>query len=83
MFFGFAPYCPFLDFQIALAGDARFGKKIFQDVSLEFVSACDAMIMLPGWEESRGARREKELAEKMHIPVFTNWNDFIKWDSIK
>ena len=67
---GFAPYCPFIDFQIGLANDTPIPKKTYQDVSMAFVSACDAMLMLPGWEESAGAMREKALAESMGIPIY-------------
>ena len=29
----------------------------------------DAIIMLPGWEDSRGSRQEKQWAEEMGLPV--------------
>jgi nucleoside 2-deoxyribosyltransferase len=30
---------------------------------------CDSVLILPGWEESRGARVERMLAEALGIPV--------------
>jgi nucleoside 2-deoxyribosyltransferase len=30
----------------------------------------DKVLMLEGWEESKGARLEKELAEKLKIPIY-------------
>ena len=32
--------------------------------------ACDAMLMLPGWTESKGASNERQLALANGIPVF-------------
>lgn len=42
------------------------------DGTAELLKKCDAILMLPGWEESSGARGEKEIAEKLGIPVFYN-----------
>jgi hypothetical protein len=51
----------------------------FQDITwemymagdLEIVSRVDAVIMLPGWEHSRGANMEREHAISLGIPVYT------------
>jgi hypothetical protein len=50
----FEDECPGLDF---VKGD------------LEILSRCDALVMLPGWEQSKGARRELEFATERDIPV--------------
>ena len=31
---------------------------------------CDAVVLLPGWEKSRGARIERQLADGMGLQVF-------------
>jgi hypothetical protein len=31
---------------------------------------CDAMLMLPGWRNSKGSVREWELAKKLGLPIF-------------
>lgn len=36
----------------------------------------DALIMLPGWEQSRGARIEFDLAASLSIPIFLP-DDFV------
>jgi hypothetical protein len=37
---------------------------------LNMVAMCDAMVMVPGWEESSGSVREQQFAEYNGIPVF-------------
>ena len=37
---------------------------------IEVLSGCDAIIMMPGWEGSRGANIEKQFALEMGIRVY-------------
>lgn len=41
------------------------------DGDLELMRRCDALLLLDGWEESSGARAEREVAEAAGIPCFT------------
>jgi len=34
---------------------------------------CDAMVILPCWQDSKGAKIERQLAEDLDIPIF-NYN---------
>src|SRR5947207_11192639 len=38
--------------------------------TLELLRRCDAVIMVPGYESSRGARAECEEAHRLNLPVF-------------
>lgn len=49
--------------------DAQPGE-FFLDGTLELMKRCDAVLLLPRWIESTGARAEKEEAERLGIPVF-------------
>jgi len=37
----------------------------YMDICLAMVRHCDAVVMLDGWQESKGARAEHALAEKL------------------
>jgi hypothetical protein len=38
--------------------------------TLELLRRCDAIVMVPGWEESRGAKGELLEAQRIGLPVF-------------
>lgn len=37
---------------------------------LNMVRRCDAMVMVPGWKDSRGACEERAYAEQLGIPIY-------------
>lgn len=37
---------------------------------LDIISRVDALVMVPGWEHSKGATREKQYADTLKIPVY-------------
>jgi hypothetical protein len=37
--------------------------------ALQMLLDCDEIVLLPGWEQSKGARFERELAEVLGMPV--------------
>jgi nucleoside 2-deoxyribosyltransferase len=37
---------------------------------LEMLSRCDGVLLLKGWEQSRGAQAERDFALRVGIPVF-------------
>lgn len=70
---GYTVICPHLN-------TAHFEKvtslsnKVFVDRDLEIVQVCDGIVMLPYWEQSRGAVRELEHARQCGLAVFF-WPD--------
>lgn len=47
---------------------------VWLDGDLEFIDRLDiyqdCLVMLPGWEKSEGAKREREFAIARHLPIF-------------
>ena len=43
----------------------------FIDGDLEIVRRCDALYLLRGWEHSKGAMMELQLAEALEMPIYS------------
>jgi len=63
---GYAVICPHLN---TIDFDNVLTREEFIERDLEIVAKCDAVLMLPNWEISEGAKEEKALAESLDIPV--------------
>jgi hypothetical protein len=51
--------------------DEDIGYEMFMEADYQMIKrACDAVLMLPRWEESKGACNERQLAFDNNIPVF-------------
>jgi hypothetical protein len=57
----------------------EFPEKRAMAVCLEMLSRCDAVFLLPGWEDSRGSRKEVLFASKKGTPVFTDFVKLLEW----
>lgn len=49
------------------------------DATLELMYRCNAVVMLPGWERSRGAKGEHDKAKEIGIPVFYDMPTLAEW----
>jgi hypothetical protein len=47
--------------------------------TLELLRRCDAVILVSGWEESKGAREEVAEAKRGYIPVFERVEELKAW----
>ena len=66
---GHGVICP--QFNTLFMDSATIPYGTFMDADYQMiVRACDAMLMLPGWTESKGASHERELALAHGVPVF-------------
>lgn len=50
--------------------DLELTSKDYVDRDLQMLARCDAILMLPGWQESHGANQELEFAIACDIPVY-------------
>lgn len=68
---GYAPFCPWLDFHFQLM--LRPGEELtvphYYDYSMAWLEAADIVLVLPGWETSKGTKEEVRVAKEKGIPV--------------
>jgi len=69
---GYAPFCPWLDYHytLMLHNDEKINLQMYYDYSLAWLEVSDAVLLLPGWQESKGTQAEIKRAEELNIPVF-------------
>jgi hypothetical protein len=70
---GHTPFCPHTMTDGWEAEGIAY--KEFMRVGLEWVAVCDALLLLPGWRTSPGARAECALAKRIGLRICT-WNKF-------
>ena len=76
---GFAPFCPAVDMPYFIGGypgEAISGEEI-KSYSLAWLPVCEAILMLPGSENSAGAQAEAMAAHVLNIPSFTSIDGII------
>lgn len=66
---GFAPFNPMLDFQYRIE-DPRITREQYHQISASWLLVAEAVLVLPGSEESKGVEAEIAIAEHAGIPVF-------------
>lgn len=42
---------------------------------------CDAVLLLPDWMRSKGAKLEVEICDQLAIPTFNNLEDLKQWNN--
>ena len=82
---GFAPFVPWLDhhLQFMLREGESLSVEDYYEYSLAWLRVSDVMVVVPGWENSKGTKEEIRLAEKWEIPVYYDLDKFLidaVWD---
>lgn len=54
-------------------------EEFWYEGTMELLRRCDAMILVPGWETSKGTRDEVEWARKGGMRVFTEIDQLKTW----
>lgn len=65
---GFASFSPHMNH--ANMDCDKVGYDEIMNNCIEIMRRCDAVLFLDNWEQSKGAKIEKELAEEYEIPIY-------------
>lgn len=65
---GYAPFCPWLDYQFSLVEPITIEE--YYDYSMAHLEKSDAVLMLAGWDRSKGSCAERAGALALGIPIF-------------
>lgn len=80
-FAGFVPFCPALDFQffLQLEEGQHITEPMIKRYSKDWLEACEAVLLTPGWKKSTGTLKEIEFAEQLGIPVFKTLGELVAY----
>ena len=69
---GYSVFIPHLEIMMwmILGKDVHLTNEMIYERSLEWLKVCDAMLVLPGWEDSVGTKGEIEFALANDIPIY-------------
>lgn len=69
---GYSVFSPFIDFQmfLALQGDEHVSGDMIKLSSIEWMTVAEAVLLVPGWEHSKGTLKELEVAMALGIPIY-------------
>jgi len=59
-----------------------FDEAYWYEATMAQLRKCDAVMMVPGWEESIGAKQERDEAIALNIPVFEILDDLKLWKEL-
>jgi len=77
---GFAPFTPWHDKTFCISAyDVDFSVEQFYNYSIAWLEVSDAVLLVEGWETSKGTLAEIEIAKNNDIPVFFNLNDLVSF----
>lgn len=76
---GFAPFCPFLDFQywFFMRNGENITEKMIKELSMAWLEVCDAVLVLSKYRKSQGTLAEIQRARELDIPIFYSLDDLI------
>ena len=76
---GFAPYCPWHNKSFVMTHfNNDFDVLNFYECCIAWLKVSDVMLVLSGWESSKGTLEEIKLAEDLKIPIFYSLEQLLK-----
>ena len=71
---GYSPFIPWLDYNVflQLRENELISLDAIQSHSMEWLIVSDAVLLVPGWDNSKGTEAEIVKAAELKIPIFTS-----------
>lgn len=69
---GFGVFCPHLNTAHFEVKCPTVPPEQYLEPDLRILRACDILYLLPGWEKSKGARKERDQAQAQGIPIYAS-----------
>lgn len=73
---GAACHCPHLNSGLWVG---VLEERVFLEGGLAILATCNAILMMPTWQSSAGATKERQLALKLGIPVLYSITELREW----
>lgn len=73
---GHSPFCPWLDHQFQFFENLEIDD--YYNYSMSWLEVSDAILVLPGYKDSKGTLKEIERANELGIPIYYNIESFKK-----
>ena len=81
--FGFAPFCPWMDFMYYFVNIGKpFDLENCYEYSLAWLKVSDCVLFTDNWKQSPGAIKEYNYAIEEKIPVFYSLSDLVYSESL-
>lgn len=76
---GFAPFCPWHDKSFVMDNpDMLFDINDFYEYSIAWLKVSDIILVIDGWEDSKGTKAKIKLADELEIPVCYSIDELVK-----
>ena len=66
---GFAPFVPWFDYQFSLITD-HVTLEMYYNYSMAWLEKADCVLVVEGWENSKGVKAEIARAEELGKPIY-------------
>lgn len=61
----------------------NFEDPFLLDAMKLLLSRCDAVLLMPNWQDSKGTQAEVVLAQEMKLPIHDTIHDLMQWLDVK
>lgn len=76
---GASPIIPHMNTAHLDAVDPSIGDEYWLAATMELMRRCDAVVLVPGWENSEGTLAEIDEAHRLGLKVFATMHAFHRW----